>query len=92
MNKKVGVRKPQPVDQIPPFAPHVAAGMLALSQGTATPHQQQAVYLWLLQEAGAIGAPSYRPGDPDGTMFMEGRRFVGIAMLHLTQQKADQDG
>lgn len=80
-----------PVDQPPPFEPIVAAGMKALQMGTATEHQQKTVFDWLLKEAAGIGKVSFRH-DPQSTAFMDGRRFVGVLMMYLTEWKAPDNG
>lgn len=85
--KRAVLTKLLPVDQPAPFTPVVKAGMLALSQGQASEHQQKEVFDWLLKEAAGIGAQSFRANDPTATAFAEGRRFVAIQMMMLLQQR-----
>ncbi len=91
MTKKAAIFIHPPVDQPPPFEPVVAAGMRALQAGTASEGQQRAVFDWLLQKAAGVGTVAYRP-DPHASAFMEGRRFVGVCMVYLTNWKANDDG
>lgn len=90
--KRVKLAVLPPVDQVPPFIPAVAAGMKALSNGEAQPHQQKLVFDWLVKEAAGIGAQSFRTGDSHATAFMDGRRFVGISIMALLQQKGTENG
>lgn len=90
-NKRISIPKLLPVDQPAPFSPVVAAGMKALQAGTATDHQQVEVFNWLLKSAAGIGSQSYR-ADPYATAFAEGRRFVGVQMMILLEQRETQNG
>jgi hypothetical protein len=89
--KRAAIFVHPPVDQPPPFEPIVAAGMKALANGTASDGQQKAVFDWLLKEAAGIGKVAFRH-DAHSTAFMEGRRFVGVLMIHLTEWKAPENG
>lgn len=89
--KRAAIFVHPPVDQPPPFDPVVAAGMRALQAGTASEHQQQLVFDWLLKEAAGIGKVAYRP-DPHASAHMEGRRFVGVLMMYLAEWKAPEHG
>ncbi len=91
MTKRAIVSKLLPVDQAPPFEPHIAAGMKALRLGQASEHQQREVFDWLLKQAAGIGTQSFRAGDPYSTAFMDGRRFVGILMMALVE-RTEQNG
>lgn len=90
MTKKIPLRKLLPVDQPAPYSPVVQAGLKALSVGTASSAQQQAVFNWLIKDAGGIGAQSFR-SDPMETAFSEGRRFVAIQIIHLTTSETTHD-
>jgi hypothetical protein len=70
-----------PVDQPASITPLIPAAIKAMHRGEATPHQQQKLLEWIIQEASGTG-PSYRPNDPQATAFGEGRRFVGFQLLH----------
>ena len=72
-----------PVDSPAPFSVHVAASIKALAGGTATQHQQQTAYEWIIKHASGIGAQSFRSGDSHATAFMEGRRFVAAQLIAL---------
>lgn len=91
-NKRVAVPKLLPVDQPAPFTPLIVGAIKALQRGQATEHQQVSLFDWLLKNAAGIGDQSFRAGDPYATAFAEGRRFVGIQMMMLLQQKESEHG
>lgn len=91
-NKRISIPKLLPVDQPAPFTPLIVGAMKALQHGTATPHQQSSLCEWLLKSAAGIGDQSFRAGDPYATAFAEGRRFVGVQMMMLLQQKESDNG
>jgi hypothetical protein len=65
----------------------------ALQRGEATPRQQVQALEWMVQAFGTHDA-SFRPGDPTGTAFAEGRRNAGmiiIWMLNSAPTKTDPD-
>lgn len=92
MTKRIAVPKLLPVDQPAPFTPLIVGAAKALEQGTATDHQQKSLCEWLIKSAAGIATPSFRAGDPYATAFAEGRRFVGIQMMMLLQQKESDNG
>lgn len=85
--KRSAIVKPLPCNTVAPFEPVVAAGMKALQAGTATAHQQVEVFNWLLKKAAGIAESTFHPGDPQATAHAEGRRFVGVQMMILIEQK-----
>lgn len=86
--RKIPLIKKLPVDQPAPYAVVVQAGLKAMMAGNASPNQQQAVFDWLVKDAAGIGTQSFRT-DPMETAFAEGRRFVGIQILHLTSKELE---
>lgn len=77
-----GIPKPPPYMQCVFEIPDVSA-INALANGTANPDQQKRVFSWLLNDAGAVGSPTFFPGAPDGSAFAQGRRFVGLCIAQL---------
>lgn len=83
--KRVEITKLQPVDQMPPYDPVIAGALKAMQWGKATEHQQEVLIGWLIKDACGLGSISYRQGDSHATAFAEGRRFVGILIMHLIE-------
>lgn len=83
MTKRVPIARLNPVDQAAAYDPIIPAALKAMSRGEAEPHQQQVLLDWIIKEASGIGAQSFRAGDPYATHFADGRRFVGIQIVHL---------
>ena len=90
MNKRIPIPKKEPVDQAAPYTPVIHAGMKALSHGNASETQQRAVFDWLVKEAAGVGTKSFRT-DPCETAFAEGRRFVGLQIIHLATTEVKHD-
>ena len=55
----------------------------ALAEGQASGEMQKRAFQWILRKASAAQDVSFRPGEPDVTAYLEGRRSVGLAMLKL---------
>lgn len=55
----------------------------AVAEGTASSADQKRAFQWILRKASAAQDVSFRPGEPDVTAYLEGRRSVGLAMLKL---------
>lgn len=91
-NKRAVLLVHPPVDQPPPFEPIIVAGIRALSMGTASEHQQRTVFEWIYKDLAGIGSQSFRTGDSHQTAFMEGRRFVGVVLVNLANEKVNDDG
>lgn len=86
-----------PVDKAPEATLPQIGALKALAAGTASQHQQRLAWEFILRSACAVQAQSFRPNDPNATAFMEGRRFVGSALLTLanidtTTMKDDDNG
>ncbi len=71
----------------PPYhdAEHIA--IHALARGEADPHQQKLALDWIIERACATYDQSYRPESERETVFAEGRRFVGLQVVKLTNFK-----
>jgi hypothetical protein len=84
------MKKPVPAPYIPlkPNKSEVLAWM-ALKAGTATPDQQQKALAMLINTVCETYGLSYRPGDPDGTSFAEGKRFVGLQIVKMLNTNPD---
>lgn len=63
--------------------------MLALKAGTADEHQQKRILALLINNLCETYGLSYRPGDPDGTSFAEGKRFVGLQIVKMLNTNVD---
>jgi len=50
--------------------------------GTANGDQQKMAMEWIMREAARVTDLSYTPGDPNHTMFAEGRRYAGICIRY----------
>lgn len=88
MTKRVPLARLHPVDQAAPYDPIIPAALKAMAQGNAQPHQQQVLLDWLIKEASGVGVQSFRAGDSHATAFAEGRRFVGVQLVHLMTKEA----
>lgn len=69
-----------------PYTDLEHAAVKALTLGNATPAQQKAFITWLVNNCCRTYDLSYRPGGPEGqrdTDFAEGRRSVGLQVVHL---------
>lgn len=55
----------------------------ALYAGTASADQQQLALAFILEQLCDKDGLSYRPGKPDDTAFAEGRRWIGLQIVHL---------
>ncbi len=65
----------------------------AFHRGEADARQQRLALDYLIRAAGTYDG-SYRPGDPHGTAFAEGKRWVGtnlIWMLRVAPARTDKD-
>jgi len=73
---------------VPPFfrvdyeIPDISA-LQGLARGEATPDQQKRALDWIINEGSRYYDMSFQPGMPDGTAFMDGRRFVGAKIVEL---------
>lgn len=74
-----------PVDK--PAEPTLAevAAIKALSTGKASEHQQGIAWNFILRRAAGIQEQSFRSNDALGMAFKDGRRFVGIQLLTISQ-------
>lgn len=61
------------------------SAMQALARGDANPDQQERALRWIIEAAAGAYDMSYRPGleGERDTVFAEGRRFVGLAIVKL---------
>lgn len=55
----------------------------ALRAGTATADQQKIALDWIMLSAASLHGMSFRSGEPHGTDFHEGRRFVAAQIAYL---------
>lgn len=53
--------------------------------GAATADQAKIAIDWIMREAARVTDLSYRPGDPNATMFAEGRRYAGICIRYCLE-------
>lgn len=83
MSKTVGPHDP------PKWTVEDAGAFQALINGTAQPHQQTRAMKFLIQDICGLNDLSYRPGDPTGTAFAEGKRFVALQIQKLTILNTD---
>lgn len=67
------------------------AAMKALQAGVANEGQQKRAFDWFLYQAARISHVSYVPGDERATMFNEGRRFAGLAVVQLLKAQPIED-
>lgn len=76
---------PQPPADFPaPFDLADVVAIQAVYHGTASPDQQRRAMLWIMRGAAMVNRQSYRPGDSHATAFVDGRRFVGLQILAIT--------
>jgi hypothetical protein len=69
--------------QIPAtYDPHHVAGLQAMQRGEASPHQQQQVLKWLIENAAGTYQFHYYPSERD-TAFALGRAFPGQQIVKL---------
>lgn len=91
---KWGKKSPEEValllrPDIPPeYSPTDIAAIQACWAGNASAFQQRRALDWIILQAAQTSGQSYRVGQPDGTAFLEGRRFVGRQIIKLTQLQA----
>ena len=97
MTKKPEEMVPLPVPRAydpAKFNAAVAAAMMAVYTGTASPHQQKMALHWIVNKAAmASGVPCFRPGGLDGqreTDFALGRAFVGQQILGVLKLSANE--
>jgi hypothetical protein len=55
----------------------------ALANGTASPDEQRAVMLFIINTVAGTYDMSFRPESERDTCFAEGRRFVGLTLIKL---------
>ena len=80
---------------LPSALPHVppkyeaadCAAFIALARGEAAPEQQRRALDWIIREAAGTYDLSYRPDSERATAFAEGKRFVGLQIVKLTQNE-----
>lgn len=65
------------------WEPGDGGALQALARGEATPDQQKRALDWIIQQGAATYQPTFVPGAPDASAFMEGRRFVGLQIVKL---------
>jgi len=75
--KKTGGIQPPAVATVP----EIEAVRSCIS-GTANGDQQKLAMEWIMREASRVTDLSYTPGDPNATMFAEGRRYAGICIRY----------
>jgi hypothetical protein len=81
--RRIRALPPPAVDEAPrPDLPQIGA-IKSLAAGTASEHQQRLAWDFILREAAAIKAQSFRSNDALGMAFMEGRRFVASTLLTI---------
>lgn len=82
----------------PDYAVLEVSAMQALQRGEASPHQQQAVLRWIIEQAAGTYDLSFSPESDRATAFAEGRRFVGLQCVKLLKldvnklKKATENG
>lgn len=80
-------------DRDPTKPPHWdyadAMALRALAAGNANEGQQRRAIHWIVRAAADTYGLSFRMGDPHGTSFAEGRRFVGTQIVKLVEMPAD---
>ena len=69
------------------YKPADARAVQDLEQGKATPDQQKRVLNLVIRSLACTYHPSYRDNERD-TIFMEGRRFVGLELINLLNLNA----
>lgn len=62
----------------------------ALETGTANDVQQKRALNWIINKAAHTYEESFVPGDPHGTNFLEGRRFVGLRTVRLLKMTSEE--
>lgn len=77
---------PSALPHVPaPYEAADCAAFIALAQGSATPEQQKRALDWIIRGAAGTYDLSYRPDSERATAFAEGKRFVGLQVVKLTQ-------
>lgn len=91
--KKVRKPKPRGPWDVPEFDIADAVAIKALQNGTAEPHQQQRALKWIIEAAAGTYDQTFYPGGEDGrrsTDFAEGRRSVGLRIVHLANASLEK--
>ena len=84
--------KKDPLER-PDYTNFEAMALRACANGKASERQQKAAIEYMIRAAGTHDM-SYRPEDPHGTAFAEGKRFVGttlVWMLKSAPTRTDPD-
>ncbi len=68
---------------MPPTVPtHITLALKGLAAGNANDAQQRAALKWIIEELCRTYDLSYRPGSDRDTALAEGKRFVGLCLVH----------
>ncbi len=68
---------------VPPSPPTaVTLALKGLATGTANEHQQRAALKWIITDLCGTYDLSYRPDSQRDTDFAEGKRSIGLALVH----------
>ena len=58
------------------------SALQALAEGKASEHQQKRALDWIITKASGAYDMSFRPDNERVTAFAEGKRFVGLSIIH----------
>lgn len=75
-----------PILAFPDIDVSEAAAIKAINSGTATPEQQKRGLDWILKGACMIGGEPFRPGEPDGTAYNNGKQSVARKILFILSE------
>lgn len=67
-----------------------AAAIQALAAGNASPSQQKAALVFIVEKMCGNNEMSFCPGEPDLTTFAEGKRFIGQQITGLLKIKTSK--
>lgn len=80
---KARVPRIDPPLALPEYELADAMAWKAIHAGTADEHQQRRAFDWLIRKLCPVGASSHRGEATHDAAVMEGRRIVGIHLLHF---------
>lgn len=76
---------PLAVDAFPEFEPKHVGAAKAFKTGTASPHQQQLLWNYLMMDICKVGALSFRSGSDRDSAFADGKKYVGYVLQKMTE-------
>ena len=84
-----GLMARTPPMMLPETSVQEVQALKALANGEASEVQQDLIFKYIVMKLGMVGGQSIFHGQHDVTAFNEGRRFVGINVIHLVETPMD---